>query len=295
MRHNFSTRVSKLFLLATAIIWGAAFVVMNNALVSVPPFQLLAMRFGTGAVLLAVVFAVRWKSFHTGYLWRGAVLGTFIFLAYAIQSIGLLGTTSAKSSFLTTSYCIIVPFLSWAVSGKRPDIYHCTAALLCVVGIGLVSLNEQLSITWGDGLTLVCAIFFAAHIVTVSIFAKQYDVLLLTVLQFGFAALLSIAAGLISESWTIAIFTHENVFSLIYLCLFATTIALLFQNIGQKNTSPMSASLILASEALFGTLFSVLYFKERFTFQVLFGFAVIAVSIIISETKLGFLHKCRDS
>ena len=68
MRHNFSTRVSKLFLLATAIIWGAAFVVMKNALVSVPPFQLLAMRFGTGAVLLAVVFAVRWKSFHTGYL-----------------------------------------------------------------------------------------------------------------------------------------------------------------------------------------------------------------------------------
>lgn len=159
MQKTLNAHIAKLFLFATAIIWGAAFVVMKNALVSVPPFQLLAMRFGTGAVLLALVCVRRWKQLNRGYLWRGAVLGAFIFLAYAIQSIGLLGTTAAKSSFLTTSYCIIVPFLYWFIAHTQPDLFHCIAAVLCIIGIGLISLNEHFSITWGDGLTLVCAVF----------------------------------------------------------------------------------------------------------------------------------------
>ena len=165
-------RLAKPMLFAAAIIWGTSFFIMKNALDVIPVFFLLALRFTAGAVLLALIAGPRWKNFTPDYLWRGAVMGGFLFLAYSIQTFGLALTTPSKNAFLTAVYCVLVPFFTWAVVKRRPDRYNIIAAVLCVTGVGLVSLNEQLSINAGDLLTLLCAIFYASHIVTVEKFPR---------------------------------------------------------------------------------------------------------------------------
>ncbi len=92
--------LAKPMLFAAALIWGTSFFIMKNALDAVPVFFLLAIRFTAGAVLLALAAWKRWRSFSWDYLWRGAAIGGFLFLAYSIQTFGLALTTPSKNAFL---------------------------------------------------------------------------------------------------------------------------------------------------------------------------------------------------
>ena len=284
--------LAKPMLLAAALIWGTSFFIMKNTLDEVPVFFLLAIRFTAGAALLGLIAWKRWRSFTPDYLWRGAVIGGFLFLAYSIQTFGLARTTSSKNAFLTAVYCVIVPFLTWAVMKVRPDRYNIAAALLCVSGVGLVSHNEELSINAGDLLTLVAALFYAGHIVAVSKVSEGKDVTLLTVLQFAFSALFAWVCGAFTETFPAAALTDPAVaLPLAYLCVMATTAALLFQNVGMVWSDPASGSVILSLESVFGVLFSVLFAGDSVTLRLLLGFGLIFVAVVCSETKFSFLHK----
>lgn len=284
--------LAKPMLFAAALIWGTSFFIMKNALDAVPVFFLLAIRFTAGAVLLALVCARRWKAFTPDYLWRGAIMGGFLCLAYSVQTFGLSMTTPSKNAFLTAVYCVLVPFLTWAVVKKRPDRYNIAAALLCVTGVGLVSLNEQLSINTGDLLTLVCAIFYASHIVAVEKVSSGKDITLLTVFQFAFAGLFAWIGGALTETFPAQALTDPQVFlPLAYLCVMATTVALLFQNVGQVWSDPASASVILSLESVFGVLFSVIFYGDPVTPRLLMGFVLIFVAVVCSETKFSFLRR----
>lgn len=284
--------LAKPMLFAAALIWGTSFFIMKNALDVMPVFFLLAVRFTAGAVLLGLICWKKWKCFTPDYLWRGAVIGGFLFLAYSIQTFGLALTTPSKNAFLTAVYCVIVPFLTWAVMKVRPDRYNIAAALLCVTGVGLVSLTEELTINAGDMLTLVCAVFYASHIAAVAKVSPGKDITLLTVFQFAFAALYAWGCGACTETFpTAALADPAVLLPMAYLCMMATTVALLFQNVGQVWSDPASASVILSLESVFGVASSVIFYGDPVTLRLLAGFALIFVAVVCSETKLAFLHR----
>jgi len=284
-------KLAKPMLFAAALIWGTSFFIMKNALDNVPVFALLAIRFTAGAILLSIVCIKKWKDFTFDYLWRGAVVGGFLFLAYTVQTFGLSMTTPSKNAFLTSVYCVMVPFFTWLVVRRRPDKFNIAAALLCVMGVGLVSLNEQLSVNLGDLLTLLCAVFYASHIVTVEKLSPGKDIYLITIFQFAFAALYSWIGTLSTEVFPTRAITDPTVFlPLAYLCVMATTVALLFQNVGQIWSDPASASVILSLESVFGVLFSVICYGDEVSGKMLCGFALIFVAVVCSETKFSFLR-----
>lgn len=285
-------KLAKPMLFAAALIWGTSFFIMKNALDNVPVFALLAIRFTAGAVLLGIICAKKWKGFTLDYLWRGAIVGGFLFLAYTVQTFGLSFTTPSKNAFLTAVYCVLVPFFTWAVVKCRPDRFNILAAVLCVLGVGLVSLNEELTINIGDLLTLLCAVFYASHIVAVEKLSPGKDIYLITVFQFAFAALYSWVFSLTTEVFPTQALTDPDVFlPLVYLCVMATTVALLFQNVGQIWSDPASAAVILSLESVFGVLFSVICYGDQVSAKMLCGFALIFVAVVCSETKFSFLRK----
>lgn len=69
-----------------------------------------------------------------------------------------------------------------------------------------------------------------------------------------------------------------------------TGVCYFLQALGQKYTSPQTASIILTLESVFGTLFSVVFYHERLSLKTVSGFALIFAAILISETKLSFLR-----
>jgi len=292
MRPDIMRKLAKPMLFGAAIIWGTSFFIMKNALDVMPVFSLLAVRFTAGALLLGLICWNRWKDFTVDYLWRGAIIGAFLFLAYLIQTFGLERTTPSKNAFLTAVYCVMVPFFYWAVMGKRPDRYNIGAALLCVTGVGLVSLNGDLSVNMGDILTLIAACFYAAHIIAVEKTAQGKDIYLLTVFQFAFAAVYAWIGSVSFETMPLREMADPAVFlPLAYLCVMATTAALLFQNVGQIWSDPASASVILSLESVFGVLFSVICYGDQVTIPMALEFVCIFVAVVCSETKFSFLKK----
>lgn len=292
MNESIMRRLAKPMLLIAAFIWGSSFFIMKGAVDAIPTFYLLAVRFTGGAVLLALVCFKKWRAFTKDYLWRGAVIGGFLFLAYSIQTFGLMGTTPSKNAFLTAVYCVLVPFLYWLVMRRRPDKYNILAALLCVTGVGFVSLNGGFAVTWGDALTLICAIFYAAHIVAVAKVSPGKDIYLLTVFQFAFAALYAWVGGALFQEFPPAsVFSADMLIQLAYLTVMATTVALLFQNVGQVWSDPASAAVILSLESVFGVLCSVIFYGDPVTIRLTIGFALIFVAVLCSETKFAFLRR----
>lgn len=292
MKETLMRRLAKPMLLTAALIWGSSFFMMKGAVDAIPAFFLLAVRFTGGAVLLGLASWKKWKLFTLDYLWRGAVMGAFLWAAYSVQTFGIMWTTPSNNAFLTAVYCVLVPFFYWAVMGEKPDKYNILAAVLCVLGVALVSLNGGFSIALGDGLTLIGAVFYASHIVAVAKVSPGKDITLLTVFQFAFAGLYAWVGGfLFQELPSAAILTPDLVAQMVYLTVMCTTVALLFQNVGQVWSDPASAAILLSLESVFGVVFSVIFYHDPVTFQLLLGFAVIFFSVLCSETKLSFLRK----
>ena len=285
-------KLAKPLLFSAAFIWGTSFFIMKNTLDAVPPFWLLAFRFAAGALLLGLFCWKKWAAVFTrDCLWRGGIFGVFLFFAYTTQTFGLTGTTPSKNAFLTATYCVLVPFLAWRAFRRRPDRYNLLSALLCITGVGLISLSGDLTVTWGDGLSLFSALFYALHIVAVNKLSADKDIYLLTTVQFAATALLSLVCGLMFQPFPWEIFHQPGVlWPLTYLCVMATTVALLCQNVGQVWSEPASASVILSLESVFGVLFSVLFYGDPVTPRLLLGFSLIFVAVLCSETKFSFLR-----
>ena len=299
------SKFASLALFSAAFIWGTSFVIMKDVSERLPPSFLFSIRFTIACLLLSVISWKRLKKLDKSYIFPGILIGSLLFVAYMVQTYGLIGTTPGKNAFLTASYCIITPFLFWIVSRKRPDGFHLVSALICLAGIFLISVNvssENLFfVALGDILTLVCGFFYAAHIVAIATTANDKDPMLITILQFGVAAVLSwISYGVLNAFGKAPIFLEGAdigglAIQLLYLACACTAVALFLQNFGQKYAHPAGAAVILTFEAVFGALFSLLLGREEgFNVWRALGFILVFLAVIISETKLSFLRKRKN-
>ena len=275
----------RLLIIAATIIWGSSFVIVKDVTNSMPPAWILVVRFTAAAIIMAVAFLkYRELYFERSHVGFGLLFGLAMFLAYYTQTIGITDTTPGKNAFLTGTYCVIVPFLAWLLLRRRPNRYNIVAAVLCIVGIGFISLDGSLTMRFGDAMTLVCAVFYALHIILVSQFAQGRNIYVLTMWQFVGVAICSLIVGGLFEpmpDWTAV--PMDCWIPLAYLAVACTTVALLFQNIGQAHLPPASAALLLSLEAVFGVAFSVALGAETLTLRIVFGFALVFVAIIVSE------------
>lgn len=287
---NLKASAGRLALLAAALIWGSSFVIMKNTVDDVPVFLLLAIRFSIAFVVLGAVFFRRLRGLNRRFILGGMLCGAMLITAYSLQTFGLVGTTPGKNAFLTAVYCVLVPFLAWIFFRKRPTMWNWLAAVLCVAGIGLVSLNGGLTIAPGDALSLLSGVCYALHIIALSRLGEKGDVFALSIIQFGTTALLAwllhLLTGPADVHLPLRIWPQLG-----YLSVLCTCVAITLQALGQKLTPPSQSAILLSLESVFGVLFSLLLGAETLSFQLFSGFTLIFLSVIVSETQLSFLKK----
>ena len=136
----------------------------------------------------------------------------------------------------------------------------------------------------GDVLTLLCAFAFAFHIFYTARFVKNEDAIVLTLIQMGTAATIGFIVMLGKGELSFSL-ESSALMPLVYLGVFSTTIAYLLQTVAQKYVTETKAAIVLSTEALWGTLFSVILLSELLTFRMGMGAVLILVAIIIAETK----------
>lgn len=284
-----------LLLLAT-VIWGSSFVVLKNAIDSLPPLYVIAIRFLVSGLIVSVVFIKKIVKMQKGTFLRGALLGLMLGLAYVTQTIGLSHTTPGRNAFLTAIYCMLCPFFAWAIMKQRPKNYHVAAVAISMAGIALITLSDEAGggadRLLGDALTLMCTVFNALHVVLIAHYKEKND---------DNACLLSVellTVGIIAAAYT-AVFElpgyginayaigRDQIFNVIYLTLVCTLVAQTCLMTGQKLAeSPAQSAIILSLEAVFGVVFSVACGYESMTVKLGCGFALVFVAMLISELKI---------
>jgi len=282
--------IGEIGLAVVAIIWGSGFVASAVSLEHFTPYQILAIRFLIGIILLSLVFFKKLKNIKKSTIIRGSIIGVFLYLAFALQTVGLVYTTPSKNAFLTAVNVVIVPFIAFFIFKRKMDKFELFGALLAIIGIGVLSLKFSGGVNFGDFLTLLCAVAFAFHIFYTAQFVKHEDPVLLTVVQMAAATVLGFIVVLFKGE-TNLVANFEGVSAVLYLGVFSTTIAFLLQTVAQKYTTETKAAIILSTEAFWGMIFSVIILSEVLTAKMAIGATLILAAIIISETKLKFLKK----
>jgi len=279
----------EILIFITAIIWGSGYAVMDIGLEHLTVFQVMAGRFILATILLSLIFYKKLKLISKSVLWKGTVLGAILFISFTIQTVGLIYTTPSKNAFLTAVNVIIVPVIAYLIYKRKIDRFEIFAAVLAIVGIGLLSLQGTMNMNIGDLLTLLSAVGFAFDIFYTNMFVKKEDALSLTIVQLFTATVFSIMAVLVLGEVPTKVST-EGIYTILYLGVFCTTIAYVCQNIGMQYANPTKSALILSTEALFGTAFSIMILHEVLTSRMVIGAILILLAIFIAETKPKFSH-----
>ena len=274
-------------LILVTVIWGGGFVASDIALESMKPFQIMMVRFLLASVLMGVISRGQRKSEEklkdrAGAIKAGVLMGVTLFMGFAFQIIGLQYTTPSKNAFLTALNVVIVPFIAFVILKKKIGAMGIIGAVMSVLGVALLSLNGNFTVSLGDGLTLFCAVGFAFQIFFTSEFVKKYPASVLNTVQMFTAFVLSAISLMIFGENDFQV-TTQGWLSALYLGVVSTTICYLLQTACQKYIDETKAAIILSMESVFGTIFSILILHEVVTVRMVIGCAVILAAVIISN------------
>ena len=274
-------------LILVTVIWGGGFVASDMALESMKPFQIMMVRFLLASVLMGVISWGQRKGEEklkdrSGAIKAGVLMGVTLFMGFAFQIIGLQYTTPSKNAFLTALNVVIVPFIAFVILKKKIGAKGIIGAIMSVLGVGLLSLNGNFTVSLGDGLTLLCAVGFAFQIFFTSEFVKKYPASVLNMVQMVTAFVLSAISLVIFGENDFQV-TTQGWLSVLYLGVVSTTICYLLQTACQKYIDETKAAIILSMESVFGTIFSILILHEVVTVRMVIGCAVILAAVIISN------------
>ncbi|MEK4228178.1 DMT family transporter [Solibacillus sp. FSL H8-0538] len=284
----------EILMLITAIMWGSGFIGMDIGLNHLTVFQLMAGRFILATIILSLIFYKKLKLINKSVLWKGAVLGTILFIAFALQTMGLEYTTPSKNAFLTAVNVMIVPIIAYVIYKRKIDRFEMIAAIMAFIGIAFLSLQGSMTINIGDVFSLLCAVGFAFDIFYTNVFVKTEDALALTIVQFFTASLLGVFAVIILGEIPTTV-SNEGIYAIVYLAVFSTAVAYVCQNIGMQYANPTKSAIILSTESLFGTIFSVIILHEILTGRMIIGCILIFVAILFAEVKPTFKRKSSPS
>lgn len=280
-------------LLITSLIWGTAFVAQSEGMNYVEPFTYNAMRTLLGGIILIpVIILFRFigkrsgsppKQYSLKNTIRGGLsCGVVLFVASSFQQAGIAQTTAGKAGFITALYIVLVPILGLFI-GKRVPLRMWFFVVTAIAGFWLLCINENFSISTGDLLVLVCAVFFAAHIMVVDYFnEKNTDGILMSCIQFFTAAVFMLVCMFIFEKPDISKIIEART-TILYSGIMSCGVAYTLQILGQKHTDPTVATLLMSLESVFAALSGWVLLGEGLSIKELAGCALVFVAVVLAQ------------
>lgn len=293
----------RLLLLSAALIWGFAFVAQVVGMDTVGPFTFNGVRFVIGSLaLLPFLYFHREEKSPVSTsipLWAAFLMvGIPLFLGATLQQVGLQYTTASKASFLTANYLLMVP-IAGLFLGQPLLRNHLIGAILAMMGVYFISITEDLTISYGDGLMLICAMAFTLQIHMLNYLTQRFSPVLLSAGQFMVTGLLNLLLAFLFETPTLA-GLQGAAWPILYTGIFSTSVAYTLQAVGQKYMPPTEASMILSMEMVFGGISGILFLDESFTLRQTIGVIAMTCGVFLSQIPspvllAGFRRKNRQS
>ena len=287
-------RKGPFLLLLTALIWGCAFVAQSAGMDYVGPFTYQATRTLLGALVLVITIKITdSKKKRNGTYEKlpaeeykrlikyGMLCGAVLFTASALQQNGIMYTTVGKAGFITALYILFVPIIGIFLKRKMPvKKWICVA--VAVVGLFFLCMNERLAFGQGDILVLLCSVAFSAHILIIDRFATEFDGIRLSCVQFITSGVISLIIMIIFEKPQISAISAAWL-PIVYGGALSVGVGYTLQILGQKDTPPALASLLMSFESVFAVIFGIILLKQVPTAREIFGCVLMFIAIVAAQ------------
>ncbi len=287
-------------LLLCALIWGLAFSAQDMAAEHVPVFTVGAVRSLMATVFLSLsvllfdkfekngrfLFSRKRDPLRRRELLGGVACGTALAVASALQQAGIEFSGPSKASFITAMYVVLVPVVGALLLRRRTPLYLWVAVLIALLGVGLITLGEDLVPSLGDILLLLCAVCFSAQILLVDFFLPHSDGIRLSMVQFATSAVLNAILALLFERISFAAI-GEAILPLLFLGVMSSGCAYTLQILGQRHCPPAPAAILMSTESLFGVLGAALLVGEVLSLREYIGCAVVFSAVLLSQLPIG--------
>ncbi len=274
-----------------ALIWGATFVVVKDALAFASVFSFNAIRFLLAAIVMGIVYARALRKLDSATLFAGALIGVFTFGGYAFQTLGLKYTTPSKAAFITGAGVVMVPVLLAILWRRKVNRWVWMGAVVALFGLYFLTVPHSgfSALNTGDLLVLGCAVMFAFQIIFVARYSPHHSVAALSFLQVAMTAVLTALClpVLAATRWEppFVRWSPELIGAILITAVGATALCFSLQVWGQQYTSPTHAAILFSLEPVFAALTSLIVAHERLGARVLSGAILIFIGILLAELK----------
>ena len=280
-----------LLLLLGSVIWGAAFVAQRVGMDHLGPFSFNGIRMLLAGIVLIPVAAFIDRKKEPGVRpdpkdqrKAGLLCGVLLFVASSLQQMGLVTTSAGKAGFITALYVVLVPVAAWLLFRKNPGRVIWLGVVLAVFALWLLCMpaGGGFALQGGDLLVLGCAVAFTGQILCVDYYAPKVSGVKLARDEFLVTGVLSLLIAVFTETitWT---GIREALIPILYAGLMSGTVAYTLQIIGQRDTDPTVASLIMCLESVFATLSGALILGEKMTVRETVGCVLMFVAVVLAQ------------
>ena len=282
---------SLLSALLCTFIWGTTFIAQDTGMDKIGPLTFNGTRFLIGFISI-IPFAILFekkkiaheinknkKLFYKLLFW----VGIFLFLGTYVQQTALLYTDVANAAFFTIFYVPLVPIILFFIYSKSLHWSIWPSVLFCIIGVYLLSDFSNANIRLGDGLVILCALFWSLHIIFIGIFIKNFQLpLFFGALQALIVSFISIIFAIFFETITVSNILNESL-SIIYAGVLSGGIAFTLQIYAQKNISAAPAAIIFSLEGVFAAIAAWIILDQLLGIYNIIGCSLILIGVLLSQ------------
>ncbi|MDO5096938.1 MAG: DMT family transporter [Peptostreptococcaceae bacterium] len=273
-----------LMLLLVVACWGISFYMIDLSLKEMGPFSLLAFRFVLSFLVVYVFFFKKVRTVNKKTLGYALTTSVFLAIAYTASVYGVLYTKLTNAAFLCALTVIFAPIFSFIFKKKRPNSKFVFVLILCIVGMGLLTLSDELTIAVGDLYCLVCAMSFSINllIIETAVSKEDVDAFNMGVYVIGIVGLIMLVCAFLFEEPTLPQ-TPAVWGAALFLSILCTGVATIVQAIAQQYTSASHVGLIYTLEPVFAAIIAYLLAGEVLLVRGYIGASMMVLSILIME------------
>ncbi len=283
-----SIKAAFLFLLF-AIFWGASFPVAQSALKFMGPYYFVFLRFVLAAALIFPFVFQRVNNMRA-LLLAGVILGILNTGIYGFEILSLQHTSSARCSFITGTSVILVPFLACLFQRANIAWLDVLAAIVCCIGIYILTDAHFNHINLGDLYALIGAISIAISLNCVQLFSdRHFNPQCLTFFQLFFTCPIPLTLSIVTTS-VMWFSSWQAWWPVIFCAVLATALPLLGQMKWQKHLSATQAALLFAMEPVFTAITAHFFYHEIIPAQTLVGGGIILMGVLIATLLRELVH-----
>jgi drug/metabolite transporter (DMT)-like permease len=275
-----------LMLILVTFAWGVSYYLMDVSLADMGPFTLNTLRFLIAFFVAVIIAFPKLKTVNRETLWYSFIIGTILVFVYIGATFGVLYTSLSNVGFLCALSVVFTPILGYLIFGIVPSKKLKLVVVLCLVGIALLTLDNQLKPAVGDLLCILCAFAYAFDLLITEKAVKKSTVnaFQLGVFQLGFTGIWQLILALIFEKPHLP--TTPSVWgAVLFLAIFCTGIAFIVQAVAQQYTTANHVGVIFTLEPVFAGFVAFFFAGEILLPRAYVGALMLISGCFIMEIK----------